>query len=170
MENEVLIAEAMLGFIDRFIERQQLVLEVLRDTWPHILIITGQEGERSTFLDALENRDSTPQSGFWGENQEWDYFIHGMGCRLRHVETGEPIEWDSPDLQRFDRFWFTDWLMWAITQSGVDGHSHILQTTLGHDKQSNQDIVLKSIHFLEAQGNLRIAEYPNSNKCIRLLP
>src|SRR5688572_17128800 len=40
------------------------------------------------------------QSGVWHdrENSEWRYFLHGSGCRLTHTQTGEPIDWDCPDV------------------------------------------------------------------------
>jgi len=60
-----------------------------------------------------------PQSGIWvdRESNEWIYFLHGKGCRLVNVKTGEPIDWDCPDINEYDRWKFMFHLMWQISSS-----------------------------------------------------
>lgn len=57
-----------------------------------------------------------PQRGYWGENGEWKYFLHGGGCRLTHRQTGERIEWDAGDLNTFNVDWFVAYLQRLLFQ------------------------------------------------------
>jgi len=59
------------------------------------------------------------QSGIWrdSENNEWRYFLHGGGCRLTNTKTGEPIDWDCPDINSYDRYKFFHHLEWQLTSS-----------------------------------------------------
>jgi hypothetical protein len=96
-------------FIERFVQRQQLCLEVIQEYRPH-------------FLDPTKHRPtkeyaSATQLGDWGPNREWKYFLHGGGCRLTHTITGEMIDWDAPDLYRFDQYSFVIWLDWSLKQN-----------------------------------------------------
>jgi hypothetical protein len=63
-------------------------------------------------------RDKTPQVGTWGD--EWEFFFHGGGCELRHVHTGEPIDWNGPDPLAFGRMSFLHHLEWRLeSESGL---------------------------------------------------
>jgi len=64
-----------------------------------------------------------PQSGIWrdSENNEWRYFLHGSGCRLTNVNTGEPIDWDCPDVNKYDKWKFMFHLMWQLSSSERGG-------------------------------------------------
>jgi hypothetical protein len=59
------------------------------------------------------------QGGTWkdSENNEWRYFLHGGGCRLTNLETGEPIDWDCPDTNSYDKHKFFYHLEWQMTSS-----------------------------------------------------
>src|SRR4051812_27735570 len=103
MKNVETVSSSLLPFIDKFVTRQEIVLEAMRDTWPHLLIVTGQEGDRTTLHDAVKRRDFITQSGLWGNKDEWRYFIYGTGCRLVHIQTSEPIEWNSVWMSSFGR-------------------------------------------------------------------
>jgi len=58
-----------------------------------------------------------PQGGVWcdGENNKWRYFLHGSGCRLTSVKTGEPIDWDCLDVNKYDKWKFMFHLMWQLS-------------------------------------------------------
>ena len=58
-----------------------------------------------------------PQYGIWRDSQqnEWEYMLHGGGCHLKNIKTGEPIDWDPPDLNSYDEFKFMDNLLWQIS-------------------------------------------------------
>ena len=57
------------------------------------------------------------QRGIWrdDENNEWQYFLHGGGCRLTNMKTGEPIDWDCPDLNSYDKYKFLHHLEWQLS-------------------------------------------------------
>ncbi|MDX2138742.1 MAG: hypothetical protein SF123_11665 [Chloroflexota bacterium] len=102
----------------QFVDRQDLVFQALKDLRPQILISTGaitwEELEHSP-----KSRFEIAQTGYWGEDYEWKYFIHGLGCKLVHTQTKEPIEWNTPNLRSFDMYWFINWLNWYL-KSGID--------------------------------------------------
>lgn len=94
-----------------FVRRQELAHAVLRQYRPHLVPAPGEKPQRPSKEEA-----TATQRGRWGE---WHYRIHGGGCSLVHEATREPIQWDSPDLRRFDPHWLIDWLTWrAGTTSG----------------------------------------------------
>jgi len=68
------------------------------------------------------NRDykTVPQSGVWkdADGQEWDYFMHGGGCRLTHKITRELIDWDPPNTSHFDPWKFRFHLIWQLKAFG----------------------------------------------------
>jgi len=98
----------------QFVQRQELVYQLLRQLRPRFVPKPGEHPPRLTRKAA-----TATQRGRWGE---WRYRIHGGGCELVHDTTGEPIQWDSPDVRRFDPNWFVDWVRWyaARTACAVD--------------------------------------------------
>jgi hypothetical protein len=90
---------ALYSLIKRFIQRQSLVkkaIQELRPNWP---------------------QRPASWSGRWGENDEWEYVLHGIGCGLIHAVTQERLEWDLGPLRRFDRYWFVEHLKWLLDQN-----------------------------------------------------
>jgi Domain of unknown function (DUF6896) len=77
-------------------------------------------------LRALER--ALPQTGIWrdGENNEWRYFLHGSGCRLTNTQTGEPIDWDCPDVNKYDKWKFMFHLLWQL--SSLDRGGKLIST------------------------------------------
>lgn len=110
--------------VERFIGRQTLVLQAMEYIRPDLLVLSqyrnwpvvNQEAFNQFFwLAKLSVRN--PQSGIWNSN--WDYYIHGKGCRLTHLSTHEPIEWDAPNIDQFDLYWFANWLVWMMRQENT---------------------------------------------------
>lgn len=122
------IQSATYILIQKFVQRQALVLEALRDLRPDLVI--RLENSSKSELPAGYTRESwqalvldyarRPATGDWGENKEWAYFLHGNGCRLTHKVTQERIEWDWGPLRRFDRFWFANYVKWLVDQDIED--------------------------------------------------
>ena len=58
-----------------------------------------------------------PQRGIWhdSEQNEWEYYLHGGGCKLTNVETGEPINWDAPNVNSFTQMFFERHLLWQVS-------------------------------------------------------
>jgi len=102
------IQSAVHSLASSFVQRQNFALAALSEIRPDLL-------DENRIRPTKEYIKST-QSGYWGEDKEWRYFIHGRGCRLIHRVTGEPIEWDGPEVQRFDPYWFLNWVVWLLTQ------------------------------------------------------
>lgn len=58
------------------------------------------------------------QTGTWYDatEQPWTYVLHGKGCQLTSLQTGEPIDWNAPHLTRFDTYFFLEHLRWQLQQ------------------------------------------------------
>ncbi len=56
------------------------------------------------------------QSGIWidKDRNEWEYYLHGQGCMLVNKLTGEPIDWDAPDVKSYKLFFFWRHLIWQL--------------------------------------------------------
>lgn len=128
MEQDIFLI-ALLDLLTQFIERQRLPVAALRQLRPDLLMLMEKAPLLEIFA-AIEKYRGTPQAGFWGENKEWDYYIHGGGCRLIHITTGEPIEHDGPDPQDFDRYWFANWLKWFLETHKDDEKAKIISQSL----------------------------------------
>ena len=117
---------AFLILVRRFVERQKLVYQVMEEIRPDKLMFVRMyeqhqgkptEEDFSAYSEYAKWFVETPQGGWWGE---WVYFFHGAGCRLMNILTGEPIDWEAPDVDRFDRFFFSDYLKWAFKRNAAD--------------------------------------------------
>jgi hypothetical protein len=113
-ETEILVYKLLRQFADR----QHIVLKIMEELHPDKLyrLKTKDSEEVNAFFSLVVQCASVPQGGYWGENNEWEYFFHGWGCRLTHTLTGEPIEWDAPDLMAIDIYWFRNHLQWLLDQ------------------------------------------------------
>src|SRR5260221_9955628 len=126
------LQSAMLGLVQQYVNRQQIVSEVIHQLRPDLVMLSEHVLSEQTvwtqewqeWLERFEQQQklvaSIPQRGYWGPNQEWLYFFHGGGCKLVHVLTGEPINWNLPDLDRFDKFWFLEYLNWLLSQDTLN--------------------------------------------------
>lgn len=116
------LENAVLLLIQNFIERQYLVRDVLHDLRPDMfeLMKLPKDPTREQFEEYVafaEPYQDFAFRGLWGENNAWQYFIHGQGCRLTHTQTGEIIEWDigeSGDITCFDGNWFVNHVAWLL--------------------------------------------------------
>lgn len=114
------IQSSLYSLIQRFVQRQSLVLEALRDLRPDFFMLGKDEATSKERVRVRLEYMRRPAVGNWGENNEWDYFLHGSGCRLTHTITHERLEWDIGSLRRFDGSWFANWLSWLIGQEIED--------------------------------------------------
>lgn len=111
----------MRQLIEYFLERQKIVAIAMLDIHPKPLLMAGKYilGIKiAPYVLAWRekaNQDRNWQSGIW--RGEWKHWAHGYGCRLTNLRTGEPIEWDAPDLDTFDEHWFWAHLAWRIEQT-----------------------------------------------------
>lgn len=109
---------AVYTLVKIYVQRQQLVLDAMRDVRPDLLTETARKQQR--LRSSLAN-----SRGYWGMNKEWVYQIHGRGCDLTHTITQEPISWNDPDITNFDPNWFVNWLDWLISQPNNENLSII---------------------------------------------
>jgi hypothetical protein len=111
-----------LELVKIFVERQQLVLAALlelRPGWP-IMYRFNQFTNEEEQVKAVMQTLSNPPSGLWGDENQWQYGTHGGGCLLVHTITGEPLEWDAPEVDVFDRYWFGDWVRWYAKTNHIE--------------------------------------------------
>ena len=115
----------MTGLIRHYIVRQRVIPRALLDISPRHLFMVNDESFKKTLRTYIELYDSNInsmqnlniQSGAW---QEWRYWIHGIGCKLVHVQTSEPLEWDVPELNGFRFDWFWEHLLWRLNHERDD--------------------------------------------------
>ena len=121
------IESAVYSLIKEYVMRQEIVLEALNDMRPDIVRRNMENYAPKDISDATVDYYLRHPVGMWDSNDEWDYFIHGHGCRLTHKKTAEPIEWDTGDLKRFDKNWFLNRLMWRLESSSKDETIEIIR-------------------------------------------
>ena len=101
--------QSMYRLVTLFVSRQSLVFQAIKKLRPQILVSTQALDKQQIELPR-GSRFDTPQTGYWGADEEWRYYLHGLGCRIVNTTTQEPIEWNAPELQSFDKYWFINWL------------------------------------------------------------
>jgi hypothetical protein len=147
--------KSMKRIIEHFLQRQKLVALAMLDVHPTALRLAGTHilgieiepyvTKWQDKLDADMDFARNWQSGLW--RGTWKHWAHGVGCRLTHIESGEPIEWDAPNLLAFDEGWFGNHLGWRIQQTvpsnKVEPYSHWLWSIYQY-MRDQQIIVLNS--------------------------
>ncbi|MBI3173502.1 MAG: hypothetical protein HYZ25_07275 [Chloroflexi bacterium] len=113
-----LAKQQLLDAISYYIEGQKIVAQALSDLGFNINIFgdPNDKQAREEIEKWLAHVSEISQKGIWvdSDNNEWEYYVHGGGCRLTNVSTREPIEWDVPNLDTFDPFFFHDNLFWQF--------------------------------------------------------
>lgn len=102
----------VLRLVEHFVRRQRLVLELIRDVRPHLLSAAPVRPPKEVM--------AATSKGTWGSEGEWRFHMHGLGCKMVHILTGEPLDWQPPDLKRFDVYCFQAWLGWYWDQLDVE--------------------------------------------------
>jgi hypothetical protein len=166
---------AFLTLVRRYVERQRLTYAAMEQLRPDMLRYMQQsrEDKKAAFkeyLESLPKFSAVPFTGYWGEHEEWAYFIHGMSCRLTHTVTGEPSDWDAPDVYCFDEWKFSRYLEWALkhnaddevvsaVQATLSAYESILTDTLKHryedilkNFRTEQLVQLRDLGFLSDKG------------------
>jgi len=137
------LVSEILEAIAHFVERQQLVVQAVRDLdidieatgrwgsaiWcrqgdqrPSRPLSASASDEARSMWEAIQRartRRAVTQQGSWGDSGEWVYFLHGKGCMLRNIATGEMIGWNCPNARAFDPYFFLEHLRWRLeTEEG----------------------------------------------------
>jgi len=153
---------AVHSLVSSFVQRQKLVLAALSEIRPDLLDMVGEKRVRPT-----KEYIKLTQSGYWGEDKEWRYFIHGRGCRLIHTVTKEPIEWDAPDVQRFDPYWFVNWVNWLLTQGDENKIIPIIKSRIEEQTDGLRNLIFDLLEQLQQLGALRY--YPDRTNMYELV-
>ena len=137
------VKDELSGALAFFIERQKLVAQALVElgldlnevaefkaaAWSsgeklkvdnsHIVSVNPDNAQMQELFQVSKRASerNLSQSGIWRdhENNEWQYFLHGGGCRLTNRKTGEPIDWDCPDVNSYDKYKFLHHLEWQLS-------------------------------------------------------
>src|SRR5262249_54021810 len=133
--------------VQRFVKRQQLPFEVMQKYRPHLLDPTQRRPSK-------EYARAT-QIGHWGQDNEWGYYLHGVGCRLTHTINGEVIDWDASNLSRFDFNWFVHWLAWFLKQNPEDAASATILASISEQGEALKKMLLVVLEELCNSGKLR---------------
>ncbi|MEP7285623.1 MAG: hypothetical protein ABI947_07645 [Chloroflexota bacterium] len=142
--------------IRRFVQRQQLPLEVIRQFRPHMVDSTKRRPSKEYA--------SATGSGHWGDDNEWEYLLHGGGCRLIHTVTGEVIDWNAPNPYRFDSDSFVWWLTWFLAQNTEDESTSIILGQVNDQGDAFRNKIFAILEQLYQAGTLRrhSPDYPNN--------
>ena len=145
------ITEAVQSLIEQFVRRQVLVLTLMRKIRPDIVMYCRNEGSFEEYQALHKKFHRNSQLGVW---DDWNYFIHGNGCRLTHRITGEPIEWDVADLRSFDTYWFLNYVEWQLAQRELSKEAQILADALAESGLEIKALILRELAMLSDQGVL----------------
>jgi hypothetical protein len=142
-----IVDRAILNLVDRFLDRQHLVFDLLQEIRPDFF----GKAPRPT-----KAYISARQRGTWGRESEWMYYVHGGGARIVHVHSDEPIEWDSPDLLRFDPNWFAGWVEWWLRRKCEEEQiRQVIELELERNGDQLVRLIRDSLDSLEQHGVLR---------------
>jgi hypothetical protein len=132
-----------------FIGRQRLVAQAMLDL--------GLNLDEIGRCGAMGWAGRISQRGIWKDESgcEWRYYLHGAGCLLRSLRTDEPINWDCPNVDAFDDYFFMQHLEWQLRSS--DTKSQLTQTKALHEGQKNNSV---SGVLDEMKGEGLIREHP----------
>jgi hypothetical protein len=153
---------ALLRLVDRFVGRQHLARDLLRDRRPDSLT------DRLDRQIPSKARMRAVARGRWGPNEEWTYRIHGHGCTMKHSTTGEPIRWLAPDLSRFDPYWFVEWIAWLLERGEEDASTAVVARRLDAGVEGLQPLVFDGLERLASAALLRL--HPGSTNLYEIPP
>jgi hypothetical protein len=155
------LQQAIYTLVVKFVERQSIVLEAMRDLRPDIIMRVESKGNSELQAELKKKFAQDPGRGQWGQNNEWEYRLHGIGCHLTHTLTGEIIGWDLGSLKRFDPQWFVDYVEWLLNHDTSDA----VKMVKGGLKEypANRDelsrFVFPILDELAAQGLLKAVKH-----------
>lgn len=123
-----------------FIQRIELVKKAILD-----LGIKVDELQRLGPTAWVQN--GIPQTGIWKNDRDWQYFLHGKGCRLTNVVSGEILDWDSDNESGvdIDPYAFIRYLKWRI-----DKDNHFQNIKLYAIKKDLKSLISLVQHILKS--------------------
>lgn len=154
------------SIISYYVQRQSIVMLAMLELNPLSLTLGGDSCggiNLKPYVALYSQKEYTIgdktilYKGVW--KNEWDYKVHGIGCRLTHKSTKEPLEWDAPDLKAFRLDWFWRHLLWRCKFENSDPYINIVKDfVMDIDfNQMEQDIVRMNIVTISTDGLMRLA-------------
>jgi hypothetical protein len=149
------IQTAIYTLLEKFVERQKIPYEVIKKY-------------RAFFVDPSQRRSHDKEYwrstalGFWGDANEWKYFLHGAGCHVTHIETGEVIGWDAATLTRFDPYWLADWIHWYAAYHPDDPLSLVVAPLIANDHSDTAKNLFPILDQLHQLGKLSYDPTPTN--------
>lgn len=149
-ESIVSLERSILDLVYRFVDRQQVTLEAFRELRPAIV---DTKADQAKLIDTLTQYINHPWQGNW---HEWSFHFHGLGCRLINNKTAEIIEWEAPDVNTFDRFWFVNWLEWLWMFHPDDENLKLLKDFYSHrpNRYDLYDLIFPMLNLLRVEGQI----------------
>jgi hypothetical protein len=127
MKSKIDIVEIGKGLLHYYIERRRYtVILALLELRPDLIV--GEQLQNifpiSDLHDKVDLFRSNEEQGLiqltgkWGEN--WAYKLHGIGCELKNLSTGEIFDWDINNPLHFFEAEFEDHLNWRCLNEKDD--------------------------------------------------
>lgn len=163
LQNHPDITHLFQNLIIYFLERQRLVTLAILDIAPLLLKMEGDNKipmDLTPYIDVFrENQASLRKGddffkGIW--KQTWKYRLHGKGCGLINITTGEPIEWDAPNQKAFRFGWFWEHLIWRSTHEAKD--PYVKQFNQWVENISEINLPIKIEQFLLKENKILLQE------------
>ena len=147
--------DKVIFLLGEYIARQQITYDALMELRPYSFMKVGENTTVEILMETVKNYGHINDIGVWNKYGQWKYYLHGRGCRLTNLISGEIIEWDAPNITDFKPEWFLNWVNWVRK---VNENYHDL----------SDSIVYKILHQLEGDSIIeRIS--PHSNPKLRFL-
>lgn len=151
---------AVHSLIKKYCDRQSIVLDALRDLRPDMVMRLEGNISGSEYTEMRLKYAKEPGRGYWGNDNEWAYRLHGIGCHLTHTQTGEIIGWDIGSLRRFDFNWFVDHLKWSCQFDAFDPDVEVVRSKLypnSKDLRQLRDLITEVFIQLSDTGYIKPA-------------
>ena len=160
--NKSEIVYAFQNLIVYFLERQRLVMLAMLDVSPVLLTMDGADIlsiDLTPYIELFQEKHAHIQDpmdmyqGIW--KRDWKYRLHGIGCKLTHIHTNEPLEWDAPNSHAFRFDWFWEHLMWRMEFEAQDPYVMKCSAYLrGFSKTEVKTILMESGVLIKRRDGL----------------
>ena len=152
------LQSAIYRLLKRFVSRQVLNLRAVEEMRPQFMVMARRDAPTEELLRAMQDQPDSPERGYTGDNNQWSYVFHGLGCRLTHTITQEVIDWDAPDVNAFDAWFFLKWLEWLLKYEADSEDAVIVQKAFDSHGGEFWDFVRERIQHLEEAGLIMQSE------------
>jgi hypothetical protein len=142
------IQAAVLELLHYYIERQTVARDVLLARRPDLLAAAEDDPDTEALTAEF---DGAPLYGRMGP---WQYSIHGTTITLSNTRTGEPIDWEPPDLNQFDRSAFAIYVGWFLKVDPDNLYGQRIREYLAFTHMGVQAFVYQTLEQFHQSGLL----------------